>query len=426
VRISFGGFSTEEINVGKDGIVKLPQPFTTNSARIDFIKTVAPDGAAAYRLIPAIGFKEIQVTGLRPPAIRKRGKFSTPCGELSVRSGDSMLAARVTATVAQLDAARPMQITSCGKKNQLSLSGGPNAISAPPGPMMRIDHLELASRPPLAPLRSRSKASVISAKPDAQGFTEVHYTGPGWLVRAESFSLGWTATCGPTQDDQRPLGAPRLIDGFASGWAVDRWCRFAKFTFAPQASANSAYLASAGATGLFALVLIGGLFTTRRRRLAGAPDPIQPHLPIAPGDDRLAYARRQFAATSPLAAGALAAGLFALRVGPPVALIALFLGLWGVNVRRLYRLAAAALLLVPIGYVAMTPKNRGGGNFYYAVEQILTHWVATVAILLAASGAALTALRIRWSTHPRAGRWSLRRVRAEIRGRRISRRDARG
>jgi hypothetical protein len=109
-----------------------------------------------------------------------------------------------------------------------------------------------------------------------------------------------------------------------------------------------------------------------------------------------------------------------------VALITLFLGLWGVNVRRLYRLASAALILVPLGYIAVIPKNKGGGNFYYAVEQILTHWVATIAILLAASGAALTALRIRWSTHPRAGRWSLRRIQAERRSRRVSRRGAGG
>ena len=404
----------------------LPRPITTNNARIDFIKTVAPEGAAAYRLIPAIGFKEIQVTGLDSPQIRRRGNFATSCGELKVKSGGSLITARVAGTVAQLDEARPMRLTVCGASNRLDLNGGPNAISAPPGSIMRIDHLALTSRATRAPLAAPARARVASKMPDARGFIHVSYSGPGWLVRAESFSLGWTATCGPTPDDQRPLGTPRVIDGFASGWAVDSWCKLAKFTFAPQANATNAYAASAGATGLFAVVLFGGLLATRRRRLAGAPEPINPRVPVAPGDDRLAHARRQFAATAPLLAGGFAAALFALRVGPPVALITLFLGLWGVNVRRLYRLAAAALILVPLGYIAVIPKNKGGGNFYYAVEQILTHWVATIAILLAASGAALTALRIRWSTHPRAGRWSLRRIQAERRSRRVSRRGAGG
>ena len=420
VQVRFGGFSTAVINVAPDGTVKLPQPIVTDNARIDFIKTVAPQGAAAYRLIPAIGFKEIQMIGLNSPRIRKTGRFTTACGELTVRSGDSLIAARVAGTVAQLDEARPMRFTTCGANTQLNLNGGPNAISAPPGSVMRIDHLSLTSNAPRRPAARPTQATVSSQLPDSRGFTRVSYSGPGWLVRAESFNLGWKATCGPKPDDQRPLGTPRVIDGFASGWPVDSWCKYAKFNYEPQQSATNAYAASAGATGLFALLLFGGLFATRRRRLAGAPSPIEPRIPVAPGDDRLAHARRQFAATAPLFAGAVAAALFALRVGPPVALITLFLGLWGVNVRRLYRLAAAALILVPTGYVVLIPKNKGGGNFYYAVEQILTHWIATIAILLAASGAVLTALRIRWSTHPRAGRWSLRRIRSG----RVSRRGA--
>jgi hypothetical protein len=228
-------------------------------------------------------------------------------------------------------------------------------------------------------------------------------------------SLGWRASCGVDREHLEDLGEPRVVDGFAAGWPVGANCKIAKFSFAPQSTATYAYLASAGATGLFALILGSSLLASRRRRLAGEPDPIMPTPHDAPGNDPLAHARRGFAATAPVIAGGIAAGLFALRVGPPVALLALFLGLWGVNVRRLYTLAFAALALVPIGYLAQLPKNKNGGNFYYAVELIGEHWLATAAILLAGTGAFLTALRIRWATHPRAGRWSLRRIRATVR-----------
>jgi len=93
-------------------------------------------------------------------------------------------------------------------------------------------------------------------------------------------------------------------------------------------------------------------------------------------------------------------------------------------VRRLYTLAFGALALVPLGYLAQLPANKNGGNFYYAVDLISEHWLATAAILLAGCGALLTALRIRWSTHPRAGRWSIRRIRATARLKKLSRRGS--
>lgn len=424
VKVRFGGLVTGSLDVARDGTVVLPQPFTTRSARIEFVKTEAPKGAAAFRLLPAMGLREIIVPGVVAKGIRTSGGFTTRCGELSVGTGDSRILARVRGSVSALDAARPLRFETCGSNRRITLAGGPNAIEAPAGAVMRIDHLKLDSKVKSPP--RPTEARVVTATPDSRGFSEVRFAGPGWLVHGESFSIGWKATCGPTRSDQRDLGTPRVVDGFAAGWQVGSWCRFAKFDFAPQASANTAYAASAGATGLFALILGGSLLAGRRRRLAGAPAAIEPIAPDAPGDDRLAHAKRQFAATVPLLAGAVAAALFALRVGPPVALIALFLGLWGVNVRRLYRLAAGALMLIPIAYVALTPKNKGGGNFYYAVEQIMTHWLATIAILLAGSGAVLTALRIRWATHPRAGRWSLRRVRVTIRQIRLRRAGAGG
>ena len=409
VTVNVGALSTDSLTVGPDGTVRLPQTVNANSVRIDIDKAKTPDGVASYRLVSAVAIREVVVNGMSAQVIPREGRFETPCGETSVQSIDGSVPLKVDGTIAELDRGQPLRLSTCGSATSLPLNAGPNTIVAPPGSMMRIDHLALDSAPPKAPIRPTA-ATAISPTLDSQGFAHVRFAGPGWLVRGESFSKGWAATCGPTREDQRPLGPPQVLDGFASGWPVDSWCRYGKFTFAPQAEANNAYTVSAVATVVLLAALIFAAMRNRRRRIVGGGDlePLMP--PQAPGVDRLAYARRGFAAVAPIVAGSIAAALFALRVGPPVAVMALFLGLWGVNVRRLYLLAFAALALVPLGYVAFLPKNGNGGNFFYGVELIGEHWLATGAVLLAASGAMLTALRIRWSTHPRAGRLSIRRV----------------
>ena len=409
IRLKLNGLSTDVLRVAPDGSVKLPQPVTTDNARIEIVDAKTPHGIAGLRLLPAVAIQDVIVPGLGAPAVPRAGSFQTSCGEVSISSSDGSVATAVSGTLAELDRGQPLRITPCGSSQSLSMFGGPNTIVAPAGPTMRIDHLQLSSQPESPPIKP-VYAATDGPNVDKDGFARVHFGGPGWLVRGESMSLGWTATCGPTRADQRTLGTPQVVDGFAAGWEVGPWCKFAKFNFAPQAEANNSYFASALATILFLAALAVGVMRTRRRRLAGEKEMTAWMPPSAPAADRLAFASRGFAAVAPLLAGSLAAALFALRVGPPVALMALFLGLWGVNVRRLYLLALAAMALVPIGYLAFMPKNGGGGNFFYAVQLIGAHWFATAAIILAASGATLTALRIRWSTHPRAGRISVRKV----------------
>jgi hypothetical protein len=425
VKVVFDGLETPFIHVDAQGNIKLPRTVTAQNVRIDVIKAETPKGPAQYRLLPAVAIREVVVPGMRTPSPRRTGSFTTRCGETSVVANGDSIPVRMTGTVATLDRGGPVPFQACGPTKKVELLGGPNAIETTEGSIMRIDHLKLSSTPPKA-LRKATSASVASPAVDKDGYASVSFGGPGWLVRGESMSVGWQASCGPDKQHLHNLGPARVVDGFAAGWPVGKNCKVAKFSFAPQGTATSAYLASAGATGVFALILGASLLATRRRRLAGEDDPIVPTPHDAPGNDPLAHARRGFAATAPLFAGALAAGLFALRVGPPVALLALFLGLWGVNVRRLYTLAFVALAIVPLGYLAQLPKNKNGGNFYYAVELIGEHWLATAAILLAGTGALLTALRIRWATHPRAGRWSLRRIRATVRLRKLGRKKISG
>jgi hypothetical protein len=51
---------------------------------------------------------------------------------------------------------------------------------------------------------------------------------------------------------------------------------------------------------------------------------------------------------------------------------------------RLLTLVAAGLLgiVVPILYLVLTPRDRGGFNFEYSTELIAPHWVAVGAVVL--------------------------------------------
>jgi hypothetical protein len=80
------------------------------------------------------------------------------------------------------------------------------------------------------------------------------------------------------------------------------------------------------------------------------------------------------------AIGALGAALFALRMGPALALLSLVLLRTGVNTRRLVAIAAALIALLPAIYLAFPPTDRGGFSFTYPTDVLFAHWVAVVAV----------------------------------------------
>src|SRR5206468_6435705 len=47
---------------------------------------------------------------------------------------------------------------------------------------------------------------------------------PAWLVLGEGYSSGWRAACRSRGGQERPLGSPKPIDGFANGWRVAGSC----------------------------------------------------------------------------------------------------------------------------------------------------------------------------------------------------------
>jgi hypothetical protein len=124
--------------------------------------------------------------------------------------------------------------------------------------------------------------------------------------------------------------------------------------------------------------------STQEESLASLPEDRPGPLPL-PRAALLA-----FALTIPLAL------LFAARTSV-VLFPLLTLILWRGIGSRLLTLVAAGLLgiVVPILYLVLTPRDRGGFNFEYSTELIAPHWVAVgaVVLLMAACWRVLAAAR---------------------------------
>jgi arabinofuranan 3-O-arabinosyltransferase len=194
--------------------------------------------------------------------------------------------------------------------------------------------------------------------------------GPAWLVLGEAYNRGWRAWC-----DDRSLGEPEPIDGYANGWQAPADCRDVRFEFAPQRFVTAGYIGS-GACLLIAVLL---LLLTRPRA---------PRWHVGAELARLPSTRRFGpvpAGLIALTAAAVVAGLFGLRAGA-VAAPVLVLLLWrGAGVPLL--VAAASVLLavvVPLLYLLFPVENRNGFNPAYAVENVEAHWVVVAAWVLLA------------------------------------------
>jgi hypothetical protein len=191
--------------------------------------------------------------------------------------------------------------------------------------------------------------------------------GPARLVLAEGYDRGWRAWCG-----DRALGAPQA-DGPFNGWAVTDRCTTARFAYAPDTAVRIALIASGGACVLALVVLL----------LAGPPARREVAVAGFGSGDGPARAPWRRAAILGLAAGVAAAGLIALRAGPPVAIAVALVARYGIGARPLI-VAAAALLgvAVPAAYLLFQPPDKGGYSFSYASDLVGAHWLAIAALVL--------------------------------------------
>lgn len=392
-----------EAAVGSDGVVRLPRTLRGSRFRLTVLATRTASGPAARRGLRAVAIAAARLPGLTPPQIGRAGSFHTRCGELraagvSQTEAPATAPMQVTGTIDDLDAGRPLRLSGCGAP--LRLRRGRSRLSVEPGATMRADHLALISaapspRPAPAP---PGKVDLLSeGPPGVPSAARVDPGGPAWLVLAQSYSRGWRAWCRSSDGGEQALGEPLPIDGYANGWLVDAGCARVRFGFAPQRTANLAFALSGG--GCLLLLAVALVAAARRRRVPCAALPSATAAPSAPPDRPLRASWVRAAAIS-VAVGLLAAGVFALRMGPVVAAVALVLLRTGTSVRRLIAVALLGLGLVPLLYLALLPRDRGGFNFDYARELLFAHWVAVVSVCCLAAAGALGAWRLR-SLRPR-------------------------
>jgi hypothetical protein len=370
VRLSYPGGRTGPLPVGANGDVALPRPLRARSFKLEVLD--AGGGRTA------VGIGELRGTGL--PA-RRASDTQVPasCGALTARVGTHRVRLALDASVADLDAGRPLRYASCD-----------GAVDLPAG-TAEVDVRGAYLRPLLA--RLRSAPLVPHAPPTGGGRVvdpgdagrgshkgiRVDVSGPSWLVLGESYNRGWTASC-----DGRDLGAPQVVDAFANGWRVDRGCTDVEFAFAPQRTVTAAYVVGGIACLLLFAALIGAAVRDRRRRTDPTDPDLRDPIDVAVDDapQPLPIGR---AAGWALAIGAACAFAFALRAGAVATPLA-FLILWrGVTTRTLILTAGALLaIVVPALYLLFPSQDRGGYNTDYAADHLGAHWVAVAALVLLA------------------------------------------
>jgi hypothetical protein len=346
------------------GQLTLPRPLTSRGFTLKILR-------ASGSSRPAVAVGDVHGAGI--PAVRQPNSANVAgrCGDLSARIGARTVPLRIQRPTATFDEGEPVRMASCGPPFSLTANSQDLVIRAG---TLRPLLAELSSR---APVPQATTAAATGAIPDAGRQTPGSYTGiratvsaPSWLVLGESYNRGWRAQC-----DGRSLGPPHAIDGFANGWLLDRSCRTASITFAPQRTVDAGYLAGGAACAVLLLILV----LRRPRRPSQTPpnsSPLDNH------KNRWTPAK---AAAAGLAAALLFGFLFGLRagavIGPAFALI-----LWrGVATKTLIKTAGALLVVVvPLLYLLFPGQNQGGWDVDYAAEHLGAHWVAVGAFALLA------------------------------------------
>ena len=270
---------------------------------------------------------------------------------------------RVSATIEQLDAGRPLHAVTCDAP--LALPAGPLTVHADPVPW-RLDHVRVASPAPAGPVAATGGGSVLDAGRDGRGARDgvrVAVDGPSWLVLGESYDAGWRARC-----DGRSLGRPVPLQGYANAWPVERGCRNVSFAFAPNKVLIAADLISLVAC----LALLALLVVRRPRTVLASLAPLR-DVPARPWPLRRAL-------LAGFAAALVLGFVFALRAGAILGPLT-FLVLWrGVGARALALAAGIVLLVgVPVLHLAVGLPDHGYQT-NYAVERIAEHWLAVGAV----------------------------------------------
>lgn len=371
VRLVVDGRPGPALDVGPDGLVTPPRPVRGRTFRLVVLDARFPPGTPdAARERDAVGVAEVTGDGVPVVAPRRAGRLDSGCA-IPVAAGDASAALRVTGTIADLDAGRPLAARGCAT---LDLPAGEQLLTVPGDGPLRVDLLKLASAAPDPAPAPQPAGEVLDAGTPGRGTRDgirLDVARPGWLVVGESFTTGWRAEC-----DGRSLGEPVPMDGFAVGWPVEPGCTTVDVAFAGNAPVRWSMLIS----GVASLALLAFAIVALVRRRAPEPDPDADVALPDPPTPRMALRR---ALAWGVAAALVGGFVFALRAGVVIGPMVAFV-LWrGIGARQL-ALAAGGLLaiVVPILYLAVPVEDQGGFNTSAPMDRIAAHWVAVAAIVL--------------------------------------------
>jgi hypothetical protein len=196
-----------------------------------------------------------------------------------------------------------------------------------------------------------------------------------WLVLGQSENEGWEAVVSGGQS----LGAPRLVDGFASGWRLgpSSETRVVELTWRPQRVAQAGLaLSGLGALACLALVVVSFV----RKRLVPIEAPWS--VPTLVGPFAWSTAPPRWRSVAGVVAAVLV--VMSLVAGPAVGLVATALAAASVLLRRGRSVSAA----VAVGAVVVTgvytavsqARNDYGPGFAWARSFSDVHAVAWVAV----------------------------------------------
>jgi hypothetical protein len=402
VAVTAGGRRYGPLRVRPDGLVTLPGPIRARRVTVTVLSQRRP--RTRGRLLRTVAVGELRVPRLQPVAMRRSGRFASRCGELTFSAGGRRATARVTGTVAALEAGRPLRLESCGRRGALGLPAGRSELSAPPGAVFRPDHVELRS--PAAPVERTTGLQPRVVDPgevDAgrRDGVMLDLAGPSWLVLGETYSSGWRAWCRDGAGNERALGKPVPADFFGNGWRVGRGCREARFEWVPQRLATAGYVVSAAGAivaGVLALVVM----LLRRRRPHAAPAPMETAGLSTNGSTRVSRRddpvirpglARAFAIAT--AVGLVTGPIFALRAGAALAIICFALLMVGLSARRLIAVGSLALAAIPAWYWIDDGPGFGNVTFHYVTDQLTAHWLGVLAVCCFAAASGMSALRLR-------------------------------
>jgi arabinofuranan 3-O-arabinosyltransferase len=386
--VGANGFAVSR-DVPRSGRVLLPRPVRTRGLRIFVVEGRV--SRRPRRALRAVAVGEVTVPGLRPPRPRRSGPLRGRCGDIVLRAGGQRRTARLSGSVRDLNAGRPLRIRGCG--GPMPLHRGATRLTAPPGRVARLDYLALiapAPRPRGATPSSSSRVLSPGSSPLGGRREDVRLdiAEPSWLVLAESYSRGWTAWCFGPDGHERPLGAPTPIDGYANGWPVDGRCERARFAFRPQRLADLSYVISGAAALtllLLALLTPGGRGMTAARDIAATLRP----------DDPVRRLRLPYALLAGVVVGVAGGLLFALRAGAVLAPLTVALALLGVTVRRMAALGALALVAALVLYLVHPAEELAGFTFRYPLHHIAGHWAVALCVSCLAVAGAMAARALR-------------------------------